>query len=252
MPHILVRFMSVKTVKELPIARRICIGWMALSMVGAILVGLVGVFHFKQCPLENCETVFMALSDQVFAPFVVGIILAAILSSSMCAIDSQMLAASSALTEDFYHSMLRKKASQPELMWIGKITVALIAVVALYLARTPSQTIMGLVAFAWAGLGATFGATIVLSLFWRRTTRNGVVAGMIAGAFTVIIWHYFALNSFLYEILPGTIASYIAIVTVSLLDKAPAPIITEEFDRVVKLSKENAINLKPEIRLTEE
>lgn len=244
MPHILVRFMSVKTVKELPIARRICISWMALSMLGAILVGLVGVFHFADCPLGNCETVFMALSDQVFPPFIVGIILAAILSSSMCAIDSQMLAASSALTEDFYHSMLRKNASQSELMWVGRLTVMLIAAVAIYLARTPSQTIMGLVSFAWAGLGATFGAVIVLSLFWKRCTRNGVVAGMVAGAGTVLLWHYLGWNSFIYELLPGTIVSYIVTVGVSLMDSPPKQEITQEFDRVVKLSRENAVNLR--------
>jgi sodium/proline symporter len=243
MPHIIVRYMSVKTVRELPLARRVCISWMALAMVGAILVGMVGVLHFKANPLENHETVFMALSEQVFSPWVMGIVLAAIMSSSMCAVDSQMLAASSALTEDFYHAILRRKASQKELVWVGRIACVLIALVALYLARTPSQTIMKLVSYAWAGLGSTFGAVVVLSLFWRRTTRNGVVAGMVLGAFTVILWHSFGGAAFLYEIVPGTIASYLGTIVVSLLDKKPRVEIEKEFDHMVILAKQDAINL---------
>lgn len=243
MPHILVRFMSVKSVKELPLARFVCIWWMSLSMLGAILVGIVGVIHFSATPLENSETVFMALSEQVFSPWVMGIILAAILSSSMCAVDSQMLAASSALTEDVYRAVLRKKASQRELMWIGRIMVGLIALVAIYLARKPSQSIMDLVAFAWAGLGATFGAPVVLSLFWKRTTRNGVLAGMIAGASTVIAWNYFGFNAMLYAILPGVMASYLAAILFSLMDKPPHEIIVKEFEQVVLLAKNNAVNL---------
>jgi len=238
MPHILVRFMAVTSVKEIPIARMIVIWWMSLSMVGAILVGLVGAIHFCNCPLDNQETVFMALSDLVFAPWIMGIILAAILSSSMCAVDSQMLAASSALTEDFYHAMIRKKASQKELMWVGRITVVIIAAVAIFLARKPSQSIMDLVSFAWAGLGATFGASVVFSLFWKRTTKNGVVVGMLAGALTVIIWDALHLNSLMYAILPGTIMSCLGLVIVSLLDKPPAKNILEEFAMVKQKCRE--------------
>jgi len=238
MPHILVRFMAVKTVHEIPLARRVCISWMALSLVGAVLVGIVGAIHFCHCPLANEETVFMELSKQVFPPWIMGIILAAILSSSMCAIDSQMLAASSALTEDFYRAMLRPNASQRELVWIGRITVALIAIVAIYIARKPSQSIMGLVAFAWAGLGATFSAVVVLSLYWKRTTRNGVVAGMLLGGMTVIIWRSLGLSNFMYEILPGVIASYLGVIVTSLLDKMPGQEISEEFSKVQELIKE--------------
>lgn len=252
MPHILVRFMSVKSVHELPLARRVCISWMVLSLIGAILVGLVGAVQFADTPLENKETVFMALSEQVFAPWVMGIILAAILSSSMCAIDSQLLAASSALTEDVYRGMFRKNASSRELMWIGRITVFLIAGVALYLARMPSHTIMGLVAFAWAGLGATFAAPMVLSLFWRRCTRNGVVVGMILGGITVIVWYLFGLRDLMYEILPGVLASFVGTVLVSLWDKPPSSEITDEFDYVMSLSKANAVNLDPVLRRVSE
>lgn len=239
MPHILVRFMAVTSVKEIPIARMICIWWMSLSMVGAILVGMVGAIHFIDSPLHNHETVFMELSEQVLAPWLMGIILAAILSSSMCAVDSQMLAASSALTEDFYHAMFRRKASQRELVWVGRITVAIIALIAIYLARTPSQSIMDLVSFAWAGLGATFSAAIVLSLFWKRTTKNGVVAGMIAGAITVIIWRNLHLSSMMYEILPGTIMSFLFTIVVSLWGKPPSQTVCEEFEKVRRMCKAN-------------
>lgn len=236
MPHILVRFMSVKSVKEIPLARRVCISWMALSLLGAVLVGIVGAIHFCDCPLGNRETVFMELSERVFSPWIMGIILAAILSSSMCAIDSQMLAASSALTEDFYRALFRRKASQRELMWVGRITVGLIAICAIYIARNPMQSIMSLVEFAWAGLGATFSASVVLSLYWKRTTRNGIVAGMIVGGITAIVWRYLGLSGMMNEILPGVILSASAIFVTSLLDQKPSSEIKREFEKVVHIA----------------
>lgn len=235
MPHILVRFMAVKTVKEIPLARRVCVSWMALSLVGAVLVGIVGAIHFCHCPLSNPETVFMELSEQVFAPWIKGIILAAILSSSMCAIDSQMLAASSALTEDFYRALLRRGASQRELVLVGRLMVALIAAAALYIARNPSQSIMNLVAFAWAGLGATFAAPVVFSLYWIRTTRPGVIAGMLAGGLMVLGWRALGLSMYLYEILPGVIISCIAVILGSLWSKPPEEAVRQEFITVQAL-----------------
>ncbi len=232
MPHILVRFMAVKTVKEIPLARRVCIGWMGLSLIGAVLVGMVGAIHFCASPLGNAETVFMELSKEVFPPWIMGIILAAILSSSMCAIDSQMLAASSALTEDFYRTLFRKKASERELMMVGRITVLLIAIVAISIASKPSQSIMDLVAFAWAGLGATFSAPVVFSLYWKRATRNSIVVGMIAGASTVILWRHLELSHLMYEILPGVMVSSFALVITALWDKAPDIAIMQDFKKV--------------------
>ena len=237
MPHILVRFMSVKSVKEIPLARRICISWMSLSLLGAVLVGMVGAMHFCNCPLDKSETVFMALGEQVFPAWIMGIILAAILSSSMCAMDSQMLAASSALTEDFYRALFRRSASQRELVWVGRLTCALIAFIGIYLARVPDQSIMALVQFAWSGLGATFGASVVLSLFWKRTTRNGIVAGMIVGSLTVIIWYQLGYQTTMNAILPATVLSYLSIVVVSLLSEKPKNEILEEFAKVKALCK---------------
>jgi sodium/proline symporter len=239
MPHILVRFMAVKSVREIALARRICIGWMALSLLGAVLVGIVGAIHFCDCPLKNNETVFMELSRLTFSPWIMGIILAAILSSSMCAIDSQMLAASSALTEDLYRALFRRKAGQRELVWIGRITVLFIAGAAIYIARIPSQSIMSLVAFAWAGLGSTFGAAMVLSLYWKRTTRNGIVIGMLLGCFTTILWRWLGYDHMLYELVPGTIMSYLGIVFGSLLDKKPRKEITDEYENFVHLFKKS-------------
>lgn len=237
MPHILVRFMSVKSTKEIPLARRVCISWMSLSLVGAVLVGIVGAIYFCECPLGNRETVFMELSKQMFPSWMMGIVLAAVLSSSMCAIDSQMLAASSALTEDFYHVWFRRNASQRELMLIGRITVLFIAAIALYLARKPEQSIMSLVSFAWAGLGATFGPSMVLSLYWRRTTRIGVVLGMLSGASVAILWRFSGLGSVLYEIIPATLCSTVGVVMGSWFSK-PGKTVVEEFDRVIALTRE--------------
>lgn len=248
MPHILVRFMAVKSVKEIPLARMVCMWWMSLSLVGAILVGVAGAIHFCNYPLDNHETVFIALSGQVFATWVMGIILAAILSSSMCAVDSQMLAASSALTEDVYRALFRRKASQRELVWVGRLTVAFIALVAIYIARTPSQSIMDLVSYAWAGLAATFTAPMVLSLFWKRTTRNGVVFGMVCGCVTVILWNYYNLSVHMYEILPGVIASLIAVVVTSLLGAPPATEIIKEFEQVRALCHRDATTIHTAFR----
>lgn len=237
MPHILVRFMAVKTVKEIPLARMVCMWWMSLSMVGAVLVGMVGAIHFCNCPLDNHETVFMALGEQVFTPWIMGIILAAILSSSMCAVDSQMLAASSAITEDIYRALFRRRATERELMWIGRGAVALIALIAIYIAGKQTHSIMELVSFAWAGLGATFGAAVLFSLFWKRCTRNGVVAAMLLGAATVILWRYLGYHTWMYELLPGFIVSSLGLCIVSYFDKVPDAEILMEFDKVWKLCR---------------
>ncbi len=237
MPHILVRFMSVKSIKEIPLARRVCVGWMSLSLVGAVLVGMVGAVYFCDCPLANRETVFMELSKQAFSPWIMGLVLAAILSSSMCAIDSQMLAASSALTEDIYRILFRRQAKQKELMWVGRGTVLLIAIAAILLAIRPEQSIMKLVSFAWAGLGATFSAPIILSLYWKNTSRNGVVLGMILGSMTAVIWRFSGMSEIVYEIIPGTLVSFIAVILGSRLQGKPEPEIIAEYEKVLNLAK---------------
>lgn len=230
-PHILVRYMAVKSVSAIKLARRICVSWMSLSMIGALLTGFVGIAYFEAFDI-NPESVFILFSQHLFTPWLAGILFAAILSSIMCAIDSQMLASSSALTEDIYRTLIRKDASQKELVWIGRIAVILISLVALALANNPESKVIELVAFAWAGLGASFGPAVTLSLFWRRMTRRGAIVGIVVGAATVVIWKLNAGGLFdLYEIIPGYLLGTIAIVLGSLLDKNPSNEITDQFDK---------------------
>ncbi|MDB6096191.1 MAG: sodium/proline symporter [Francisellaceae bacterium] len=250
MPHILVRFMAVKSIKEIKLAKGICMSWMGLSLIGAVLVGVAGALQFHENSLPNHEMVFMALSNVVLSPWLVGIILAAILSSTMCAIDSQMLAASSALTEDFYHAIFKKNATQADLMQVGRITVAFIAMLAFAIAYFPHQSIMELVSFAWAGLGATFGPVMILSLFWSRMNHVGAIAGMLGGSITVILWKLisfspffqkFALHDFIiltqtvYEILPGFITSFLCAMGFTLISVKPNDYVINQFKEVKKL-----------------
>ncbi len=230
-PHILVRFMAVSSTKEIPTARRIGMGWMAFSLIGAMLTGLVGRAYFTE-GLVNPESVFIHFSSELFTPALSGIILAAILSSIMCALDSQLLASASALTEDLYHPFIRKNATQRELVWVGRVAVVCIALIALALASDPNSKVLTLVGFAWAGLGATFGPVIILSLFWKRLTGTGAVMGMVGGASTVIVWKLLD-SPVLYEIIPGFIVAALLAWLVSLAGKRPAPAIVHRHEEIM-------------------
>ncbi|RKZ57754.1 MAG: sodium/proline symporter PutP [Candidatus Parabeggiatoa sp. nov. 2] len=224
-PHILVRFMAVKSVQEMPKARRIGMSWMIVSTAGAVLTGFVGIAFFADNPLADKEKVFIELSQVLFNPWVAGFLLAAILAAIMSTIDSQLLVSSTAITEDFYQAFLRPNASQTELMWVGRISVVVIAVIALLIATNPKSTVLELVSYAWAGFGSSFGPVIIFSLFWSRMTRNGALAGMIIGAVTVVIWKELTVRGIipfeLYEMVPAFGLSCVAIVGISLLGKAP-------------------------------
>lgn len=243
-PHILVRFMAADSVKSIPNARRIGMTWMILCLGGAVAAGFFGIAYFQQHPElasvvnANPETVFMELTKILFNPWIAGIVLAAILAAVMSTLSCQLLVCSSTLTEDFYKSFLRKNASQKELVWIGRLMVLLIAMLAIWMAGNPESKVLGLVSYAWAGFGAAFGPLIILSLFWRRMTLNGALAGMIVGAIMVIVWKNFFSATELYEIVPGFLCSLIAIVVVSLLDKVPAEEITTRFDEGDRLYKD--------------
>jgi sodium/proline symporter len=234
-PHILVRFMAIKEVKELKSARRICMVWMMLSLAGSMAVGIVGHAWFQN-GLEKPESVFLALAQDLFLPFIGGILFAAVLSAIMSTISAQLLAASSALTEDFYHRFFRKNARQKELIWISRLTVVFIALIAILLAHDPKDNILSLVSYAWGGLGAAFGPTILFSLFWRRMTSNSALTGIIVGATTVILWKtYLApLGGIwgIYEIIPGFILSSLFIVIMTLMGKLPKAEILNDFDTV--------------------
>jgi sodium/proline symporter len=229
-PHILARFMAIRSAKEVRKARLISMVWVVITLYGAIMVGFLGIAVFGiDTPLANPETVFIQLIQVLFNPWVAGFLLAAVLAAIMSTIDSQLLVSSSALTEDFYKTFFRREASQNELIWVGRAAVLLIALIALVLAWGENNSVLDLVSYAWAGFGAAFGPAVVFSLFWKRMTRNGALAGMIVGALTVIFWSY--TGSGLYEIVPGFIFSSIAIVIGSMVGPEPAKDIQDEFDQ---------------------
>lgn len=232
-PHIIVRFMGIKSTKEIPKARMIGMTWMIISLFGAIFVGFSGIAFFADSPLENSETVFIMFSQVLFNPWVAGFLLAAILSAIMSTVDSQLLVSSSALTQDFYKAIFRKEASQKEEMLVGRLAVLVIAVIAILLGYDRDSKVLELVSYAWAGFGAAFGPVIILSLFWKRMTRNGALAGIIVGAVTVIVWSNLTGGLFdLYELAPGFVFAWIAIMVVSLLGKEPSEEIQNEFESV--------------------
>ena len=244
-PHILVRFMAADSVKSIPNARRIGMTWMILCLGGAVAAGFFGIAYFQQHPElagvvnANPETVFMELTKILFNPWVAGIVLAAILAAVMSTLSCQLLVCSSTLTEDFYKSFLRKNASQQELVWVGRLMVLMIALLAIWMAGNPESKVLGLVAYAWAGFGAAFGPLIILSLFWRRMTLNGALAGMIVGAVMVILWKNVWGATGVYEIIPGFILSFASIIIVSLMDKVPNNEVTDRFDEAEKIYNEN-------------
>ncbi|MDH4572612.1 sodium/proline symporter PutP [Salinicola acroporae] len=222
-PHIIVRFMAIRSVKDVPTARNIGMTWMFISLVGAISVGIFGRAYAIRNGLEvqDPETIFIILSNLLFHPLITGFLYAALLAAIMSTISSQLLVASSSLTEDFYRLFLRKEASEKETVTIGRLSVVAVGVVAAIIASNPDSQVLGLVSNAWAGFGAAFGPLILLSLMWSRTNGAGAIAGMVVGALTVIVWIALGFSSsFLggpgvYEIIPGFIASFVAIVLVS-------------------------------------
>jgi len=240
-PHIIVRFMAIRSVKDLPTARRIGMTWMIVAICGAMATGFSGIVYVKNTgvALDDPETIFILLSQVLFSPLISGFLLAAILAAIMSTISSQLLVTSSSLTGDFYHTFLDKKASEQRLVMVGRISVMLVALVAIYLAYDRNSSILDLVSNAWAGFGSAFGPVVILSLFWKGMNRNGALAGMITGAFTVLFWIYApitingqSLSSVIYEIVPGFILCTIAIIVVSKNTKPVSSSIKKMFDQV--------------------
>ncbi|MGF6562124.1 sodium/proline symporter PutP [Erwinia aphidicola] len=234
-PHILARFMAADSHRSIRSARRIGMTWMILCLGGAVAVGFFGIAYFQNHPdqasgvSENGERIFIELTRILFNPWIAGILLSAILAAVMSTLSCQLLVCSSALTEDLYKNFLRKNATQRELVWVGRLMVLLVAVIAIALASDPNNRVLGLVSYAWAGFGAAFGPVVLLSLIWKRMTRNGALAGMIVGAATVLIWKQYAWFG-LYEIIPGFLFACIAIVVFSLLGKGPSAAAQQRFD----------------------
>jgi len=223
-PHVIVRFMALRSSTDAKAGRRIGIGWMILVATGAVFTGLIGVgyFHASGQTLDNPETVFLLLSQILFHPLIAGLVLAAVLAAIMSTVSSQLLVCSSALVEDLY-KIFGKELSVSQQVLLGRLGVLVVAVIAALLAIDPRSNILGLVAFAWAGFGAAFGPVILLSLFWRKLTAMGALAGMVAGAVVVGIWGNIAsLQALMYEIVPGFLACAAVAVVTSLLTRRRA------------------------------
>ncbi len=235
-PHILARFMAADSHHTIVNARRISMTWMILCLAGAVAVGFFGIAYFTNNPAlatsvnQNSERVFIELAQIRFNPWIAGILLSAILAAVMSTLSCQLLVCSSAITEDLYKAFFRKHASQRELVWVGRLMVLVVALVAIALAANPDNRVLGLVSYAWAGFGAAFGPVVLLSVMWSRMTRNGALVGMIIGSVTVIVWKQFAWFN-LYEIIPGFIFATLGIVVVSLMGKAPSKTMIERFEK---------------------
>lgn len=240
-PHIIVRFMAIRSVKDIKVARRIGISWMLVSIIGALATGLLGLAYVTktQADFSDPETIFIYLSQLLFHPLISGFLLGAILAAIMSTISSQLLVTSSSLTGDFYQTFLRKNASQKELIIAGRVSVTLVASVAIYLAYDRESTILTLVSNAWAGFGAAFGPVILFSLYWKKMTRIAAISGMLMGAGTVLLWIYTpiridgqSLSEWIYEIVPGFIACSTTILLVSMISKQPEDDIKSTFEQV--------------------
>lgn len=253
MPHIIVRFMGIRSNAEVKEARRVGTVWMIVSYIGTFLIGTLGTSYLlnhgillgtggEQIVVEgvtafgDAETVFSATMQTMYPSFIAGIFLCAILAASMSTADSQLLAASSAVSQDIYKGIIRKNANEKDVLNMSRFVVFLIALIALLLSLNPSSSIFSLVSYAWAGFGATFGPLILLALFWKNATNKGAIAGMIAGGITVVTWHQLSGGIFdLYEILPGFAACLVVAGIVSLLDKKKNPEMIKEFENYRKM-----------------
>ncbi len=244
-PHIVVRFMAIRSLKDVKTARRIGMSWMLVSVVGALATGLVGLAWTTQNghDVGDAETIFIYLSQVLFNPLVSGFLLAAVLAAIMSTISSQLLVTSSSLTEDFYKAFLRKQASDKELVFAGRLSVVLVAVIAIGLAMDRDSSILELVSYAWAGFGAAFGPVILLSLLWKKITRDAALMGMISGAIIVLWWSNssltigdLVLNDWLYAIVPGFITATLVILLVSAWSK-PSQEIVQQHETFLKAIK---------------
>lgn len=242
MPQVLLRFMGIRSVKELTRSRRVACIWLLISMGAALMIGIVGrsVDSISYLSNSDAENIFIDTATTFLPPIFAGFACAGILAASISSSDSYLLISTSALAENIYHGIFKKNASDKEVMWVSRIAMALITIVAMIIAWDSESTIFGITSFAWAGFGATFGPLILFSLFWKRTTYAGAVSGMISGGAMVFVWKL-VIKGFggiwgIYELLPAFILSSVVIVVVSLLTKKPSDEIENIFDEVKGMS----------------
>lgn len=246
-PHIIVRFMAIRSPKDVPTARNIGMSWMIVSLIGALMTGFAGRAYVQKTAmtLDDPETIFLVFTQFLFHPLVSGFLLAAILAAIMSTISSQLLVVSSSLTKDVYQLFFDRDAPESRQVLVGRISVIVVAIVSIMLASDPNSSVLDLVSNAWAGFGAAFGPLVIFSLTWKRMNRNGAVAGMVVGALTVIIWIYggftladgTALNSWLFAIVPGFVLSTIAIFAVSIMTGGPRAEVEQQFTEMETLLK---------------
>ena len=236
MPHILVRFMGIRSNKEVALSRRIATVWVVIAFIGTLIVGSLGTVYLPEILSPSAaETVFSATIQKMFPAFIGGIFLCAILAAAMSTADSQLLVASSAFSQDIFKGLIKKDATTKEVLSISRIAVFIIAAVAFVLSLDENSSIFGLVSYAWAGFGATFGPLVLLALFWKGATAKGAIAGLIGGGVTVVAWHNIPATVApifgVYEILPAFIVCLVLAVVVSLLDKNKDPEMIAEFEK---------------------
>ncbi len=246
MPHILLRFMAIEDENKLKLSRRVASIWVVISMAVAIFIGIVGYSMSVSGALDtlsgtDSETLIIKIaqllsSHGALSVIFAGIILAGILACTMSTADSQLLAASSSISQNILKDVLHLKLSEKMTMLTARLTVVIIAVIAVFIAKDPDSSVFGIVSFAWAGFGGAFGPVMLFSLFWRRTTRNGALAGMICGGAMVFIWKYLVRPIGgawdVYELLPAFLAASLCIIVVSLMSRMPEREILDEFDSI--------------------
>ncbi|EIX0387745.1 sodium/proline symporter PutP [Campylobacter coli] len=237
-PHILVRFMSIRSTKDIPAATFVGISWMVISLIGACFIGLLGIayVHKFELILQDPEKIFIVMSQLLFNPWIAGILLSAILAAIMSTASSQLLVSSSTIAEDFYKRIFNKEASNKTVMNLGRIGVLLVALVAFVISTDKESSVLSIVAYAWAGFGASFGSVMLFSLFWSRMTRIGAILGMITGAVMVVLWKNYLAELFnfpIYEIVPGFVAASAVIIIASLLTQV-RPGTKAAYERMLK------------------
>ena len=235
MPQVLLRFMAIRKSSEIKKSRRIAIIWCVISLAAAVFIGVIGrnLYPTELLTKSSAENIFILLSTRLLPPLLAGVVMAGILAATMSSSDSYLLIAASAFSKNIYQGVCKKDATDKQVMTMSRITLLVISAIGIVVALNENSVIFTIVSFAWAGFGATFGPLMLFSLFWKRTTRAGAIAGMVSGGATVFIWKLL-LNPLggifsIYELLPAFLVSCIVIVAVSLLTKEPSEEIGREF-----------------------
>jgi len=235
-PQVLLRFMAIRKTEEITLSRRIATTWCFISLVAAVAIGLVGraLYPVDLLTRSDAENIFILISTRLLPPLIGGVVMAGILAATISSSDSYLLIAASAFSKNIYQGIIKKNATDKEVMWMSRVILLVISIIGMIIALDKDSVIFKVVSFAWAGFGATFGPIMLFSLFWKRTTREGAIAGMLSGGIMVFVWNLLIkpLGGIfgIYELFPAFVISCVAIVVVSLLSEMPSKEILEEFE----------------------